>query len=290
MKKALFFSLLLISSFACATVERALGSEGSPTPIAIVASTVPAQVEAEPTAITRKETFDVYCSSEKPEAIAVYNEGVAYETAGDIESAIKSYRAAIEFDPEYCDAMDNLALALRQVDQFEEAITWYQKSMEIAPDNVVSHLGLANTYMDLEQYDNALVQYNELMRIDPNNPEGFYGAGRVYFSKEDYNEAITQFKKAEELYQAEGSTYIIDAQTFIGFSYVMIEDYVSGRDYLELVYPQMQDSSYVNYFLGYCYYYGDSIKDNELAKKYLLRGRELGITLEPELEKFVNTP
>jgi tetratricopeptide (TPR) repeat protein len=222
------------------------------------------------------------------DATNAYNQGVTYESAGDFESAITAYRQAIELDPAYCDAMDNLAYALRQTGNVEEAITWYQASIAVAPDSDVAHLGLANAYLSLDDYDNALTEYNALLKIDVNNPEGYYGAGRVYFSQEKYQDALEQFQKAEELYKAEGSDYIVDAQVYIGFCYVMLKDYENGRDVLEKVYPQMQDNPYVNYFLGQCYYYGTSIRNDELAKQYLTRARDLGITLEPELETFVN--
>lgn len=107
---------------------------------------------------------------------------------------------------------------------------------------------------------------------------------------EQYQDAIVQFKQAEGLYKAQDSEYVVDAQVFIGISYVVLEEYEQGRDYLELTYPQMQNNEYVNYFLGSAYYYGESIRDDALAKQYLLRARELGIELEPELENFVNTP
>ena len=286
MKKFLYIVLLLSSSLACATLEKAIGT--TPTPYDLP-TLEPPQQQATSTPITRRDNFDVYCPSDVPEAVDAYNQGVTYEQAGDTTSAISSYRQAIELDPNYCDAMDNLALQLRQQGSVDEAITWYQKSIEVAPDNDVAHLGLANAYMGLEEYDSALEEYNTLLEIDANNPEGYYGAGRVHFAREDYNEALTQFQKAEEIYKSIGSDYLVDAQVYIGFSYTLLEDYENGRNYLEMVYPQMQDNAYVNYFLGSCYYYGKSIQNDPLAKLYLTRARDLGITLEPELEDFVNS-
>jgi tetratricopeptide (TPR) repeat protein len=290
MKKFAFLSLFLLSSMACATIEKALDSAQTPTPF-VLPTVAPEQTAAAvPTQITRREDQDVFCPTDIAEAMAAYNQGVTFENTGDEASAIKSYRQAIELDPNYCDAMDNLAILLRKNGETDEAIRWYQASIAIAPDNEVSHLGLANAYMELEDYDKALAEYNALLDIDLNNPEGYYGAGRVYFAQADYKEAIAQFKKAEDIYIAIDSVYLVDAQTYIGFSYVLLEDYENGRTYLELVYPDMQDNSYVNYYLGQCYYYGKSIRNEPLAKLYLTRARDLGIELEPELEKFVNTP
>lgn len=291
MKKLAALSVLFFSSLACATIGN-LGGASTPTLTPYVMPTNPPQPTplSAPTDITRRENVDIVCPSDVPEAVNAYNRGIETETAGDVEGAIKSYREAIDLDPTYCDAMDNLALLFRQKGDFKEALSLYQDSVQAAPDNFVAHLGLANTYMDLEDYDKALEEYEALVKLDPADPEGYYGSGRVHFAREKYREAITQFKTAEELYKAEGSPYVADAQVFIGFSYTMLEDYVNGRDYLEPVYPQFQDNPYVNYYLGYCYYYGESIRDDALARQYLSRARDLGLELEPELENFVNTP
>lgn len=291
MKKYFFILLLLSGSLACATVEKALNPGEAPTiaPLPTEAFLAPTPEAVAPEE-NRDLTSDIYCSSEIQAAVDAYNQAVDYDLAGDTQSAIQAYQTAIELDPEYCDAMDNLALLYRKEGNYQEAQTWYERSIAVAPDNNVSHMGLANNYMDLDEYDNALKEYNELLRINPNDPEGYYGAGRVYFSLEQYQDAIIQFKQAEELYKAQDSEYVVDAQVFIGISYVVLEEYEQGRDYLELTYPQMQNNEYVNYFLGSAYYYGESIRDDALAKQYLLRARELGIELEPELENFVNTP
>lgn len=292
MKKIAFLSLVLLSSLACATISKTFEPTQPPTlevpstPV-VIATGAPQDTSA-PTPINRKENVDLYCPSDIEDATNAYNQGVNYEAAGDFESAITAYRQAITLDPAYCDAMDNLAYALRQTGDVEEAITWYQASIAVAPDGDVAHLGLANAYLSIDDYDNALTEYNALLKLDANNPEGYYGAGRVYFTQEKYQDALVQFQKAEELYKAEGSDYIVDAQVYIGFCHVMLKDYEAGRDMLEQVYPQMQDNAYVNYFLGQCYYYGTSIRNDELAKKYLTRARDLGVTLEPELESFIN--
>jgi tetratricopeptide (TPR) repeat protein len=290
MKKYFFPAALVLGTLACATVTNLTSTQ--PTPA--VATSVSIQPTIIPTAtvgdIVRREDVELYCPSEIPAAAEAYNKALTFESAGDDASAEQSYREAIDLDPEYCDAMDNLALVLKRAGNYEETISLYQRSISIYPESYTAHLGLANSYARLEQYDNAIAEFETLLKLYPDDAEGYYGIGNVYFNQEKYEEAIIQFKTAEEIYKTQGSDYIVDAQANIGYSYVLLEDYVAGRDYLEMVFPYFEDDGYTNYVLGICYYYGESIRDDTLAKQYLTRARDLGFQLDSELEKFVNTP
>lgn len=289
MKKYIIFTVLILSTLACATLTGDPRTQVTPFPVStsVQPDTLPSA--AVPT-IDRTEAVDLYCPSDVPEAVDAYNQALNYENVGDTDSAVKSYREAIELDPEYCDAMDNLAHLLKQVGNYEESVTLYQQSIAIYPEGYVAHLGLANVYSQMEQYDNAITEFETMLKLFPDDPEGYYGLGNVYFNLSDYETSLAQFLRAEEIYKAQGSAYTPDAQVYIGYNYTMLTDYEKGRDYLELAYPYFQESGYTNYMLGYCYFYGNTIRSEPLAKQYLMRARDLGVELEPELETFVNQP
>ncbi len=290
MKKIFFLASFILSTLACATVTNLT----VPQPTSAVATSVSLPPSDTPTAtpatIIRREDVEIYCPSAVPAAIEAFNKAVTFESAGDDTSAEKLYREAIDLDPQYCDAMDNLALLLKRAGNYKDTVELYQRSISIYPDGYVAHLGLANTYNQLEQYDNAIAEYETLSKLYPDDPEGYYGLGNVYFNQEKYEEALDQFKTAEEIYKTQGSDYVVDAQAYIGYTYVMLEDYESGRDYIEMVYSDFEDNGYANYMLGICYYYGKSIRNDPLAKLYLTRAQDLGIKLDTELEDFVNQP
>lgn len=289
MKKVLVFAVLVLSTLACASLTGGTPTQAAPSPVPT--SILPdVQPSATVPAIDRREDVDLYCPSDVPEAVDAYNQALNFENAGDADSAVQSYRQAIELDPEYCDAMDNLALLLKQKGNYEEAVTLYQQSIAIYPDGYVAHLGLANAYSQMEQYDQAINEFETMLMLFPDDPEGYYGLGIVYFNISDYQQSLAQFMRAEEIYKAQGSSYTPDAQVYIGYNYTMLADYEKGRDYLELAYPYFQETGYTNYMLGYCYFYGETIRNEPLAKQYLTRARDLGMDLEPELDTFVDQP
>lgn len=292
MKKFLFLAVLVSSMLACATITNLTNPEAMPTPvvetpISLQPTAIPAATSA---TIIRREDAEIYCPSDVPAATDTFNKAVDFEAAGDDTSAEKAYREAIDLDPQYCDALDNLALLLKRAGNYADTVDLYQRSIAIYPEGYVANLGLANTYNQLKQYDNAIAQYEAVSKLYPDDPEGYYGLGNVYFYQGKYEDALSQFKLAEEIYKKRDSYYLEDAQVYIGYTYVMLEDYESGRDYIELVYPYFEKSGYTNYMLGLCYYYGKSIQNDPLAKLYLTRARDLGTQLDSELENFVNTP
>ena len=292
MKKFLFLAVLVSSMFACATVTNLTNPGTAPT------SAVETPFSLQPTAVVaatagpviRREDVDIYCPSDIPAATDAFNKAQGFESAGDIASAEKAYREAIELDPQFCDALDNLALLLKQSGNYKDTVDLYQRSIAIYPEGYAAHLGLANTYNQMKQYDNAIAEYETLSKLYPDDPESYYGLGNVYVNQEKYEDALVQFQLAEEIYKKRDSVYLVDAQVYIGYTYVMLEDYESGRNYIEMVYPDFEKSGYTNYMLGICYYYGKTIQNDPLAKLYLTRARDLGIQLDSELEKFVNTP
>lgn len=290
MKKILFLASLVLSTLACDTVTNLTNPQ--PTPELATSVSMPPSDAATttPGPVIRREDVDIYCPSNIPAATDAFNKAATFEAAGDDASAEQAYREAIDLDPQFCDAMDNLALLLKRAGKYADTVDLYQRSIAIHPDGYVAHLGLANTYNQLKQYDNAIAEYETLSKIYPDDPEGYYGLGNVYFNQEKYEDALVQFKLAEEIYKTTDSDYIVDAQVYIGYTYVMLEDYESGRDYIEMAYPDFEKNGYTNYMLGICYYYGKSIKNDPLAKLYLTRARDLGFQLDSELEKFVNTP
>ena len=283
MKKHLPILLLVLGSLACSFLTRSLAS---PT----VIPPVTAGPIFTPTYTISLIEEDVYCPSDIPDATDVYNQGLTEEQAGNYERAIVFYKNAIELDPEYCDAMDNLGLNLKRLGRTEESIDWYLRSIEVFPENDVAYLGLGNAYRQLGRHDEAISTFKQLSRMAPDNPEGYFGLGMTYYDISQYRDSIDSLKEAERLYEVQDSPYIADAQIFIGYNYFSLQDMENAVNYFELAYPTYQDDAVLNYYLGLSYYDESPVQDFAKAKQYLVRARDLGYNLETELEKFINQP
>ena len=75
-----------------------------------------------------------------PRAPQVHNAlGFAYTGMGSLSAAIREYRVAVEFQPGYVIAWNNLADAYEKADQLEEALEAYREALRYDPDNEIAN-------------------------------------------------------------------------------------------------------------------------------------------------------
>ena len=109
----------------------------------------------------------VYCVSSSVAALESFREAIDFQKQGKFEEARDAYLPAIELDPGFCDAMDNLGLLLRRQGDLDGAIYWYQRSIEVFPENSVAHQNLAFVYRRQGRYEEALAEYQILSNYLP---------------------------------------------------------------------------------------------------------------------------
>ena len=235
-----------------------------------------------PTVKTKTSKVNVFCPTSNEEARTLYNGALEFERQGKDDEAKEGYLKAIEKDPRYCDAMDNIGQMFRRNGDINQAIYWYQHSIAVKPDNSVAHQNLAVAYRIKGDVDKTLGEYQWLVSNDPGNPEGYYGLGLAFLDRGQSTTAIKALKRAEELYRANASPFLGDAQYLLGVSFYDQKDYRNARDYLMLSYPSRKEDPDTNYLLGLCYL-DPSIKDSGKAREYLLKAQQFGMKVSPEL-------
>ena len=220
----------------------------------------------------------VLCPTANKEAMQFYNEARSLQDKEQFQEAEASYLKAIELDPNYCDAMDNVGLVLRKQGNLQQAIYWYNRSIAVKPDNPVAHQNLAAAYSIMGDAKKSLAEYDWLIQHESKNPEGYYGLGKTDLELGKTKDAIDALLKATELYHANGSPFISDAQYLLGIAYFLEDDCRKAKEYFELVYAHLAEEPDINYYLGLCYL-DPAIENRELAKQYLQKAEQLGAKL-----------
>jgi tetratricopeptide (TPR) repeat protein len=263
-----------------------------PAPDVTLSSSTPATVlvparTSIPSPIVRLNENDLVCPSENETAQRFYDEAGGLKANGNVTEAETLYLQAIELDPGFCDAMDNLGQLLREQNKVDEAIRWYQKSLEIVPDNPVAIQNLALAYSLQGKTENALEEYEKLTEVAPENPEGYYGLGNIYVGLDQPEKAIPYFETAEKLYIEQDSPYVADAQYNLGFSHFVLQDCQETKKYLEPIYAQFSEDGGINYALGICTLTAEPT-DEKAAREYILKAQELGISIPADVLNAIN--
>lgn len=230
------------------------------------------------------EGTPIFCPTKDQEARNAFNQANDLRDQEKFTEAEKLFREAIELDPNFCDAMDNLGIMLRKQGKADEAIQWYQRSLEVKPDNSLALRNMGLAYYFQEKPDEAIPVFEKLVQIAPDDPEGYYGLGISHYEIEKYEDAISVLEIAELLYFQNGSPFVRDAQYYLGLSYFKLDDCARSRGYLAPIYDQLQEDIQTNIYLGICYL-NEEPKDLELVKKYLLKAEALGYKLPDEWVK-----
>jgi tetratricopeptide (TPR) repeat protein len=192
-----------------------------------------AQTKKEKTVQAKGGTIGMYNSSQNKDAVEFFDKGEGFSKTRDFKGSVKWYKKAIDKDPKFVEAYDNLGVAYRNMGDFDNAKKCYNKSIELFPDGPMAHQNLGLLYSIEKNYDKAIEQYKELQRIDSTDAEGFYGTVQIYLNQNKYDDAIKSAAKTLEIYEATKSPYLSDGQYLLGLSYYYKGDKKNASTYLK---------------------------------------------------------
>src|SRR6476661_6038924 len=135
------------------------------------------------------------------ETLELYKQGVDHYRAGDLEGAIAAYEKALEIDPKFHFAWNNLGNALRGLDRYTEAITAYEKALKIDRKFHLAWNGLGNTLNDLGRYRDAIAACDKALEITGDQLwEAWANRGWAFFNSGFYIEAIQNWDEGLDKY------------------------------------------------------------------------------------------
>ena len=136
----------------------------------------------------------------QPKFAQAYNNlGSVYFLSGSYPEAMEEYKKAIELKPDYAEAYYNLAMVCEAMRDINQAIDCYRMVIGIRPDHERAHQGLGSAYKTQKEYDKAAKEYQRALSINPHDPITHNLLGNVYILKGKVEEAITQYREALRL-------------------------------------------------------------------------------------------
>jgi hypothetical protein len=118
---------------------------------------------------------------------------------GYFDDAITHYEKAIQLDPNFATAYNNLGNVYVEKNQTEKAINFFQKALEIVPDFAEACNNLGKALFEIGVPEEAVRYCRRAIQIKPNYAEAYNNLGIIVGASWQIEEAITYFQKAIEI-------------------------------------------------------------------------------------------
>ena len=134
-----------------------------------------------------------------PKALALNEAGVAALAAGDLETADARFSLALEYNPNFVDALTNQGLVELQRGNFERARQLLTRARRLNPDVAQPHHALGVLAERERRPDLASGNYYEALRIDPGFAPSRANLAHLLYNGGLYEDALLQFKRLVEV-------------------------------------------------------------------------------------------
>ncbi len=129
-------------------------------------------------------------------AAAMIDRGDSFLAAGDLASALISYKKAEILTPRSFAPYFKQGLLAKDTGHFTEAINYINKSTRFYSNDVNIFIALGDTYLLNNEEENAKAAFNEAKKIDPQNDEVIFRLVEVSLKENELDEAEDFLTKA----------------------------------------------------------------------------------------------
>jgi len=126
--------------------------------------------------------------------LAIIAEAAEHQQAGDIQVAIRLYRAVLSRNPGQVDAWRLLGVALSQEGRFEEAETALRRAVDLAPDFAFAWNNLGSLLTETGRAGEAVDTFRHALTLDPGEPQALFNLGNALASAGDQTEAAGAYR------------------------------------------------------------------------------------------------
>ena len=147
-----------------------------------------------------------------PEAIELYKQlvaqqpnnalfhnklGIAYHQLQNLDAAKRASRKAVQLNPQYGQAINNLAAVAYAQKNYREAILTYLKALAFSPNDAVVYSNLGTAYFAFERFEYAMTSYRYALQLDPTIFQRGGRSGTIVQQRDEKNAAAFNFYLAK---------------------------------------------------------------------------------------------
>ncbi len=118
---------------------------------------------------------------------------------GAYDEAIDNLDTAVEIDPKFVPAYNQMGLIFFEADKKNESVEAFKKAITIDPENLNSRLGLGKTYSMITRNDLAVEQYLKAADLKKNDPEILFQIALEYWYHQNFEKSKEYYNKVLEI-------------------------------------------------------------------------------------------
>jgi tetratricopeptide (TPR) repeat protein len=152
------------------------------------------------------------------EKLAHYTLGQYYRSQSRLQEAVEEFEKAVELDPGYGLALNQMAYTVADQGDLEKAVELFSRYAALYPDDANPIDSMAEMYFRMGRLDDAISKYREVINSKPSFFSSYAGLVYVYSLKENYDEAlkwVDQFVSIAPSAQLKGQGYYY--RSFVNF-------------------------------------------------------------------------
>ncbi len=114
---------------------------------------------------------------------------LGYKNTGNVEKAIRIFKAMIKSAPKTAMYHSNLGNAYTAIGKIRQGITCFKQALKLEPSaiNAIEALGLA--YLEINKTGDAIKCFKRVVKLDPNNKASLYYLANIYLTDRNWEKA-----------------------------------------------------------------------------------------------------
>jgi tetratricopeptide (TPR) repeat protein len=121
--------------------------------------------------------------------------GFEHFIKGRFKGAIEEFSLAVQLDPKFCAALNNMAVMLMKEGSMEQAETRLKLALSLDPDSAVVHSNMGILYMIKKDHRSAADELNKAIELDPGLSAAYLNLGDASYLGGMAQEAISMWNK-----------------------------------------------------------------------------------------------
>ena len=180
------------------------------------------------------------------DAVAHFKIGIDYEVAGRYREAVWFMQKAIETDPTYVPAYNELGVLYCRLSQYAEATNAFKLAINYEPHQPATVANLGTAYFLLGRYSDAADSLRDAVKLDPNFEIARNNLGQALLKTGQYQEAIDCIS---QVIQQQGRD-VAPLYNDIGVAYSHLKRFQDAANYLHLAIQIKENYALARYNLG----------------------------------------